>query len=222
MALMVGRFVGAVAIGVAALIACVEACSSGSSSGASGDAGAGDGSSGDDGGDGGDAAKLPASGCKLAAVEGVDSVSPTFAFYDPPTSQPAATTGGNPSGKYKVIAAKFYLPTNTKSVAHPDASGGTVTAWSVFDGTSYRFFLHAAATIDTSIGPQPQNNDVASQGTFTVNGSSLIFDYACETAPPDPLPEITFTDDGSGKSTIVIKSPTAFGDGYLELQGQRL
>jgi hypothetical protein len=210
-----------IALVIAPLIVLAAACSSSSSTGSAAPGG-------DDGGGGGgdpDASDAAVdhrtSACNLQAIDGVAAVTPTFKFYDPPTTVPAATTGGNPSGRYVVTAATFYLPTNTKSVAHPDKSTGTLTAWSVFEGTSYRLFLHATATIDTSLGPQPQKNDVASQGGFTVDKDKLVVDYSCDTAPPDPLPEFTFSDDGAGNSTLVIKSTTTFGDGYLEITAKR-
>ncbi|HEY8077609.1 MAG TPA: hypothetical protein VIF62_25960 [Labilithrix sp.] len=199
-------------------VAAIVACSSSSSSPTDATP---TGGGGDDGGaDAGGDARIVA--CNLQPIDSATTITPTFAIYDPPTSQPRAMTGGTPNGRLVVTAAKFYLPTNTKSIAHPDMSTGELLAWSVFDGKAYRIFLHAAATIDTSIGPQPQNNDVASQGAFTVSGSTLSIDYSCDAAPPDPLPEYTFSDDGGPKAYLVIKSSTSFGDGYLELEATRL
>jgi hypothetical protein len=196
---------------VALAIACGNKSGSPGADGAGDDAGVGD--------DAGDAAiDTHTSACDLAPVDNVDALTPTFAFYDPPASQPPPMTGGMPSGRYAVTSAIVYLPTNTKSVAHPDKSYGRLTSWAVFSGTSYRIFLHASLTIDTSLGPNQQGNDVNSLGSFKVDGPNLTLDYSCDKALPDPLPSYQFTIDGTGKATLVIKSTTTFGDGYLQLE----
>src|SRR4051812_18611711 len=98
-------------------LAIVAACSSSNSTNATPGGGGGD-DGGTPGTDGGKDA--PTSACNLQPITGAAEVVPTFKFFDPPSSVPTPMTGGTPSGKFVVSSAVFFLPTNTKSVAHPD------------------------------------------------------------------------------------------------------
>lgn len=219
-------------LGVAALLgalgllagACSSSSGSGSSSGGteggtdpgtSPDGGPGDGASGGD-----SRVPAPPNDCKLAEMTGIVDITPTFLTYDPPTTVPPSMKGGTLNGKYKIDKATVYLPTQTKGVADPTKSTGTVNGWAVFNGKNYRIYLKAALTITTVIGPQAQNTDVASQGGFTVASAALTIDSACDVTPPIQA-EYTFTDDGSGKATLLVKVPGTYGDSYMQLEATK-
>src|SRR4051812_39179264 len=185
--------------------------------GTSPEGGSNDGSSG--GGDTG--IDAPHNDCLLAELAGVADVVPTFTTYEPPTTAPPAMTGGTLSGKYTVDKARVFLPTQTKGLADPTKSMGTVNAWAVFDGKDYRLYLKATFTISSVLGPQMQTADVVSQGAFMVAASALTIDHACDKAPPTTVADYTFTDDGSGRATILIKTPSMYGDTYLQLDASK-
>ncbi len=162
----------------------------------------------------------PSNDCKLTALTGIADVKPTFLFDDPPTTAPPAMTGGTLKGKYIVDKATVYLPSGTKGIADPAASTGTVNSWAVFDGTNYLLNLKAAFTIASSIGPQMQGTDVTSQGAFTTATAALTLDHACDTKPADEA-SYTFTDTGTGRAQILIKTSTTFGDTFLLLDAAK-
>lgn len=208
-----------------------EGCSGSSSSGpgaADTDAATGPGSSTDggtgksDGAPAADGAPAPrANDCKLTGPTGVADVSPTFLFNDPPTIAPPAMTGGTLKGKYTVDKASVYLPTQTKGLADPAKSTGTVNAWAVFDGTSYFLYLKASFTISSVAGAQMQGTDVSSQGGFTVASAALTLDHACDTKPAGEA-DYSFTESGNGRAQILIKTSTTFGDTYLLLDASKM
>lgn len=162
----------------------------------------------------------PSNDCKLTALTGIADVKPTFLFDDPPTTAPPAMTGGTLKGKYIVDKATVYLPSGTKGIADPATSTGTVNAWAVFDGTNYLLNLKAAFTIASSIGPQMQGTDVTSQGAFTTATAALTLDHACDTKPADEA-SYSFTDTGTGRAQILIKTSTTFGDTFLLLDAAK-
>lgn len=179
------------------------------------DGGAGDGAKGADG-------KVPAApnDCKIAEVTGVPDVTPTFLVYDPPATAPPEMKGGTLSGTYKVDKATVYLPTQTKGLADPAKSTGAVNGWAVFNGKDYRIALKSALSVASVLGPQAQNIDVTTQGGFTAAGATLTIDSACDVTPPQQA-EYTFTDDGSGRATLLIKTPSTYGDSYLQLDAKK-
>jgi hypothetical protein len=166
------------------------------------------------------AGKAPPNDCKLAEITGVADVTPAFLTYDPPATAPPAMTGGNLGGRYKVDKATVFLPTGSKGLADPTNSTGTVNAWAAFEGTNYRLYLKANLTISSIAGPQSLVFDIASQGGFTVVTSTLVLDHACDTKPPTEA-EYTFTDNGSGRATILIKTTSTYGDTYLQLDAAK-
>lgn len=157
--------------------------------------------------------------CKLAALTGVADVSPEFVVYAP-GALPAVMTGGTLKGEYVVDKATVFLPSGTAGLVDPRASTGTINAWAVFDGTNYRLYLKAAFSISTMAGPQAQGADSASQGAFTVDASALTLDHACDTAIAQEA-DYSFTDTGAGRATILIKTPSPYGDTYLQLQAAK-
>ena len=163
----------------------------------------------------------PANDCKLAGLTGVADVTPAFLFDDPPATAPPAMTGGTLKGKYTVDKATVYLPTQTKGLADPTKSTGTVNAWAVFDGTNYLLNLNASFTISSVAGEQKQGSSVTSQGGFTVAGAALTLDHACDTKPADES-EYTFTESGNGRAQILIKTSTTFGATYLLLDASKM
>ena len=163
----------------------------------------------------------PANDCKLTALTGVADVIPTFLFNDPPTTAPPAMTGGTLKGKYTVDKATVYLPTATKGLADPAKSTGTVNAWAVFDAANYLLNLKASFTISSAAGPQMQGSDVTSQGGFTVAAAALTLDHACDTKPPTEA-DYSFSDTGSGRAQILIKTSTTFGDTFLLLDASKM
>lgn len=212
---------------LAALVACplvllaVGCSSSNAGTAAESEGGTGPGSS-PDGGDGGagsdDAA--PPNDCKLVGLLGVPAVTPTFAFFDPPQAGPPPMAGGTLNGKYRVDRATLYLPTQTKGLVDPAKSSGTVNAWAVFSGKDYRLSLKSSFTLDSVAGPQSQGSNVASQGGFTVAAAALTLDHACDPVPPQEA-EYTFSDNGSGRATIVVKTTSTYGDTYLLLDAAK-
>ena len=221
-----------VALGIVAvsLVAGAAACSSGSTATVPPDSTSSGGSSGSSGSsgatDGGDATatdggKAPGPGCDLATVTGAAKVTSTFAIYDPPSSVPVATTGGALAGTFRVTKAKVFLPTSTKGLADPAKSTGTVTGWAVFEGSRYRIKLDAALTINSVLGDRPQDIAVDSQGGFTVSGSTLAVDQACDGPDSGANAAYTFTASGD-TATLVVKTPVAtFGDAYLEIEASK-
>jgi len=175
----------------------------------------------DGGAAGGDAATPPPAknDCSLAAVAGVADVSPTF-VVNAPGSAPPAMTGGTLKGQYKVDTAKVFLPSGSAGLVDPNKSTGTINAWAVFSGTSYRMKMKADFQISSVIGPQVQGADTASQGGFTVSGAALALDHACDAVPSDEA-EYSFTDNGGGRATILIKISSSYGDTYLQLDAAK-
>jgi hypothetical protein len=139
----------------------------------------------------------------------------------PPSVDAPPMSGGTLIGTYVVDKAKVFLPSGTAGLADPQKSTGTVNAWAIFDGTNYRLHLKADFVIDTVAGPQMQGSDGASQGGFTVSGSTLTLDHACDTVIPAEA-DYSFTDMGNGRATILIKTPSPYGDTYLELDAAKM
>ena len=69
-------------------------------------------------------------------------------------------------------------------------------------------------------GPQMQGTDSSSQGGFTATGPTLLIDHACDTAIAQEA-DYSFTDMGGGRATILIKTPSPYGDTYLELDASK-
>jgi hypothetical protein len=175
----------------------------------------------DSGAGGVDSAKpQPKNDCKLAALTGVADVAPEFVMHAPPGSAPPLMTGGVLKGEYRVDSATVFLPSGSAGLVDPRASTGTVNAWAVFDGTNYRLTLKADFTISSVAGPQSQGTDTASQGAFTVSGAAITLDHACDTAIAQEA-DYSFTDSGGGRATILIKTPSPYGDTYLQLNAAK-
>jgi hypothetical protein len=162
----------------------------------------------------------PKNECKLAEITGVTDVKPGFVVYASPSVVPKTMTGGTLKGTYKVDNAMVFLPSGSAGLVDPKASTGTINAWAVFDGTNYRLRLKAAFTISSILGPQTQGADTASQGGFKVNSSALLLDHACDTALADEA-DYSFSDTGNGRATILIKTPSPYGDTYLQLDAEK-
>jgi hypothetical protein len=162
----------------------------------------------------------PKNDCKLPDLKNVASVTPTFVTYAAPATVPATMTGGTLKGNYTVDKATVFLPSGSAGLADPKASTGTINAWAIFDGTNYRLYLKADFTISSVLGPQAQGTDTASQGAFTVNAAVLTLDHACDTAIADEA-DYSFTDSGGGRATILIKTPSPYGDTYLQLDAAK-
>jgi hypothetical protein len=159
-----------------------------------------------------------ATACMLPELKAAD-VSPSFLFYDPPTTQPAAATGGKVDGKYTVDKATVYLPTSTKGLAKPATSTGTVNGWAIFSGTDYRIDLKGDLQVQSIIGVQPQAIAVNDQGTFSAEGTGIKLLTSCS-GQAAPAAEVTFSDNGA-RGTLVIKQTTTRGDTYLVLEAAR-
>lgn len=162
----------------------------------------------------------PKNDCKLPELTGVADVAPAFVVYAAPTDVPPMMTGGNLLGNYRVDAATVYLPSGTAGLVDPRTSSGKVNAWAIFSGTDYRLHLKTAFTIASVAGPQAQGADSVSQGAFTVSGAALTLDHACDTAIAQEA-DYSFTDTGSGRATILIRTPSPYGDTYLQLDAAR-
>lgn len=205
-------------------IALLPACSSGGrttnaeSEGGTADPGTttADGGTTRDGAVSADGAPLPPNDCKLGEITGVPDVTPSFVIYEPPAAVPPPMTGGTLSGNYRVEHAIVYLPSATKGLADTSKSMGTVNAWAIFDGTNYRMYMKSHLSIYSVVGAQNQDANVISQGGYTATGSAVALDFACDATPPSPA-DYSFTDDGSGRAVILIKTATQYGDSYLEL-----
>jgi hypothetical protein len=163
----------------------------------------------------------PKNDCKLPDLPAIADVTPAFVTIAPPSVSVPAMSGGTLSGQYLVDAATVYLPSGTAGLADPQRSTGTVNAWAIFDGTNYRIHLKASFVIASVAGPQAQGADSASQGGFTVSGAALTLDHACDTVIPDEA-DYSFTDTGNGRATILIKTPSPYGDTYLELDATKM
>ncbi len=164
----------------------------------------------------GSAPPPPKNDCKLPELTDVSDVAPAFVVYAPPKDVPHTMSGGTLLGSYRVDAATVYLPSGTAGLVDLRGSFGTVNAWATFSGTDYRLHLTSSFTIATVAGPQAQGADSASQGAFTVSGAVLTLDHACDTAIAQEA-DYSFTDTGNGRATILIKTPSPYGDTYLEL-----
>jgi hypothetical protein len=162
----------------------------------------------------------PPNECKLSAMTGVTAVTPHFVIHTPPEVEPPAMTGGALDGKYTVDAATVFLPTAAFGLVDPETSTGTVTAWAIFDGTNYRLHLQSAFTLETAFGQQSQGADTASHGGFTTNGAALTLDHACTPGISDTA-AYSFTDQGGGRATLLIKTSTPYGDTYLQLDAAK-
>jgi hypothetical protein len=163
----------------------------------------------------------PKSDCKVDGMTGVEDVVPSFVIYKFPTEIPATMKGGTLSGQYAVLGAKVYLPAGTESLVYPDQSTGKVNAWAVFDGTSYRLHLKGDFTVLSVQGPLTQGVDSESQGGFSVDSEVILLDHACDAAT-DQEADYSFTDDGSGKATIVVKVASPYGDTYMQLDATKM
>ncbi|HEY8076513.1 MAG TPA: hypothetical protein VIF62_20455 [Labilithrix sp.] len=153
----------------------------------------------------------PTKDCSLEAVTGLPDVPASFVLAAPP-----AMTGGTLDGEYGVEKVTVYLPTGLAGVVDTKASTGTVSAWAVFKGSRYRLHLKADFAIATSFGPQTQSIDTESQGGFTTNAATLLLDHECDTAIADEA-DYAFTDDGSGRATLLVKSSSPYGDVYMAM-----
>ena len=162
----------------------------------------------------------PKNACDLPEVVGAPTISPEFVIYASPAVVPPAMTGGALKGQYKVDKAKVYLPSASSGLVDPKKSTGTIVAWAIFDGTNYRLFLKADFMISSVAGPQQQAADSASQGGFTVSGGAITLDHACDGALKDEA-DYSFKDEGGGRATILIKTPTPYGDTYLQLDAAK-
>jgi hypothetical protein len=166
------------------------------------------------------AAPAPKNDCKLADLQGVADVAPSFVVYASPTVIPTTMTGGTLQGQYKVDKATVFLPSQTAGLVDPRNSTGSINAWALFNGKNYRLYLKADFTIATNFGPQAQGTDTASQGAFTTTGEVLTLDHACDGALTDEA-DYSFTDTGNGRATILIKTPTPYGDTFLQLDAAK-
>ena len=162
----------------------------------------------------------PKNDCKLPPIAGVADITPTFLVYASPGTVPGAMTGGTLDGQYTVDKATVYLPSGSAGLVDPKKSTGTVNAWAVFKGTDYRLYLKADFVISSVLGPQAQGADTASQGAFTVSAAVITLDHACDTAIAQEA-DYSFTDTGGGRATILIKTPSPYGDTYLQLDAAK-
>ena len=163
----------------------------------------------------------PKNECKLDAMTGVEDVVPSFVVYSMPNEIPLEMTGGKLSGHFAVDGAKVYLPSGAAGLVYPEQSTGTINAWAVFDGTNYRLHLKADFTLASVQGPLSQGVDTESQGGFTVSTEVLLLDHECDSAIANEA-DYSFTTDGNGHATILIKTPTPYGDTYLQLDANAL
>lgn len=163
----------------------------------------------------------PKNTCDLEAMNGVSDVTPSFVIYSMPNEIPLEMTGGTLGGKYAVDGAKVYLPSGTEGLVSPEQSTGTINGWAIFTGKNYRLHLKGDFTLSSVQGPVSQGADNESQGGFTANGEKLVLDHEC-VAPLDDEAEYSFTDDGNGHATILVKMSTPYGDTYLQLDANRL
>jgi hypothetical protein len=163
----------------------------------------------------------PKNECKLAAMTGVADVTPSFVVYAMPNEVPLEMTGGTLSGNYAVSGAKVYLPSGAGGLVDPEQSTGTLEAWAVFDGTNYRLHLKGDFTLASVQGPLSQGVDTESQGGFETKGEVLVLDHECSAAITDEA-DYSFTDDGNGHATILVKTSTPYGDSYLQLDATKM
>ncbi|CAN5902695.1 hypothetical protein BH11MYX4_BH11MYX4_67340 [soil metagenome] len=173
-----------------------------------------------DAGDAGGGDAAPKNDCKLPELKGVADVTPTFVTYASPNLVPPTMTGGTLMGSYTVDKATVFFPSGSESLADPKKSTGTVNAWAIFNGTSYRLHLKSQFTIASALGPQSQGADTASQGAFTVSAAALTLDHACDTTIAQEA-DYSFTVAGGGRATILIKTPSPYGDTYLQLDAAK-
>ena len=202
----------------------VPPAEAGSSSGSSGTSSGSSGSSGDAAAvDAADASKVPTStDCSLMALTGIGDVTPTFVVYHSPDVVPPAQTGGTLSGSYTVDKATVYLP--PEIAAFTPTGSGTINAWAIFKGT--RYMLHNKSDLKVSAAGMtlPIVSDVTSQGGYTTATEKLTLDYACDTTQPAAA-DYSYTDDGSGGATILVKTTTSYGGatltGYVLLEATK-
>ena len=160
-----------------------------------------------------------ASACNLNEITDATPVKVEFVNLAPPTVVAPRMTGGATAGRFRVVGARVYLPKETASFTDPAKSSGTVTAWSIFQGSEYRIHINLDLVVKAKLGADQivkQTSD--SQGKFTVTGERLTFDQSCD-AKKTAQPEYSFTNSGTAV-TIVIKAkvgPTN-SDSYTELQ----
>ena len=203
----------------------------GSEAGASsGSSGSGTNSSGSSGssGDATDAApdtsKAPTStDCSLMPIAAIPDVTPTFVVYHTPDVVPPTQTGGTLAGTYTVDKATVYLPAAITLFGTPMGTG-TINSWAVFKGS--RYLLHTKVDLNVTAGKQalPITSNVDSQGGFTTATEKLTLDYSCDTTQPEQA-DYSFTDDGSGRATILVHTVTTYDgialDGYLLLEAAK-
>lgn len=175
-----------------------------------------------DGGSGGtdSGTQPPKLACDLPDVVGVADVVPVFVVYASPSTVPPLMSGGTLAGQYKVDGARVYLPSGSAGLVDPKKSTGSINGWAIFGGKSYRMHLKAAFEISTVAGPQVQGTDTDTQGGFTVSGGAITLDHACDGALTDEA-DYSFNDEGGGRATILIKTPTPYGDTYLQLDAAK-
>lgn len=163
----------------------------------------------------------PKNECKLDAMTGVADVTPSFVVYQMPNEIPLEMTGGTLSGQYAVDGAKVYLPSGAAGLVYPEESTGSINGWAVFDGTNYRLHLKADFTLASVQGPISQGVDTESQGGFTTKTEVLVLDHECDSAI-DNEADYSFSDDGNGHATILVKTSTPYGDTYLQLDANKM
>ena len=158
--------------------------------------------------------------CSIDALAAPPAVTPRFVVEQPPAVVHPAMSGGALDGSYVVDRATVFLPSASAGLVDLEASKGRIASWAVFRNGRYRLSLDADFSIATSFGPQAQHVVSTSQGGFTANGPALLLDHACDAALTDEA-DYSFTDVGSGRATLLVKTPTPYGDVYLQLDATK-
>lgn len=160
--------------------------------------------------------------CTIPAISDIATVSPAFIVQDEDKGivAPVAKGGGNTAGTFRVDKATVWLPESLKGLVKPESSTGTVVAWASFRRDQHRFNIKVDLSVDSKKGPQKQNTEVASDGTFTLDAKGVFKVATSCPGSTAPTTEVSFLDQGA-RVTFLLRVPTNRGDVILALEANR-
>jgi len=148
----------------------------------------------------------------------------TFVFVDPDAGVDVpAPAGGDVTGGFVVERATFYVPESARGSIDVGASHAEGTAWSVVEGSQYRFAFDLDVTLETTVvGTVRRHQLDASRGTFVASGGilSLTPDEGC--AVTTDITEIGYSIDAEGGMLIVSLPPFMGGSAVVVFEGRRV
>lgn len=132
-----------------------------------------------------------------------------------PQSVPGMT-GGSPIGTWGTTHVTVYLPPSAAGFVTAETSTISGNGWFAYDANGqYRYALNLNVSVATILGPQNQNVQLTSVGTYTLGGATINATAQCTTgaegATVSSAPTIQFTANGGTTSQFLISVPSDAG-----------